>query len=208
MKQLCIFDFDGVIADSLDVYRNLYVKAFEMEKLKFPLEAVEDFRAQYDSAWENNFTRFGIPAHKVPGILESLDGMISYATVQAFQGIGNVLKFCAERAELGILSSTEASLIEQFLDQHGWLAYFKQISGGDGKSAKAERLKALLRNFGVAPDAAVMIGDTSMDIRSGKMVGTATLGVTYGWYNAGRIAAENPTYIAHQPSEILQIWER
>jgi phosphoglycolate phosphatase-like HAD superfamily hydrolase len=203
MKPLIVFDFDGVIVDSIQLYMNLYLQVFKLYGLEFPLTSNEQFRQHYDSAWENNFTRYGIPADEVPQLLAQLDGLLSYEQIQLFESIDKVIRSSAQAAELAILSSTGAEIIHDYLVRHGLRTYFAVISGGDGTSGKAARLAELVKASGRSPLNCLMIGDTAMDIRSGKAVGTHTLGVTYGWYSQQRIITEKPTYVAENPVAIL-----
>ena len=49
------------------------------------------------------------------------------------------------------------------------------------KYKKPELLAKLLKDLGIDPKDAVMVGDTKGDVDSGKANGMATIGVTYGY---------------------------
>ena len=56
------------------------------------------------------------------------------------------------------------------------------------KYRKSELLAKLLKDLGVNPQDAVMVGDTKGDVDAGKSNGMATIGVTYGYGARGELA--------------------
>ena len=54
-------------------------------------------------------------------------------------------------------------------------------------------LRAALAETGVAPDRAVMVGDTEFDIAMGRAAGVGTIGVAWGYHPRARLAAPGPT---------------
>lgn len=199
-KQLLVFDFDGVIADSMAVFIQIFGEVFEKFDLKFPLSTEEAFRAGYESAWEKNFTENGMKVEQLPKVIEYFESVLSYDSVSPFPNILGILKDLSSDYSLAILSTTRNHFIEGFLNKYTALNYFKKISGGEGNSAKAERLEKLLVSLNFSKSTAIMIGDTASDIQAGKKVGIPTIGVTYGWYSPERIVAENPTRHVDSPS--------
>ena len=62
------------------------------------------------------------------------------------------------------------------------------------KYKKAELLAKLLKDFGIDPKDAVMVGDTKGDVDAGKANGMATIGVTYGYGTSDEVAEADAVY--------------
>ncbi|MEK7450986.1 MAG: HAD-IA family hydrolase [Patescibacteria group bacterium] len=67
-----------------------------------------------------------------------------------------------------------------------------------------EPLLKALKQLGVKPEKAVMVGDTDADILAGKNAKTKTIGVTYGFHGK-RIVESNPDYVVDDIAEIIPI---
>lgn len=90
-----------------------------------------------------------------------------------------------------ILSNKPTRFITQILDALEYRAPFATIIGGDSVAAKKPDpvgLHHIMQQHGVSPEDTLMIGDSQVDIETGKRAGVRTCGVTYG--HAGRASLE------------------
>jgi len=90
-----------------------------------------------------------------------------------------------------ILSNKPTRFINQILDALDYSDPFSTIIGGDLMPAKKPDpggLLHILEEHKVRPEDALMIGDSLVDVETGKRAGIKTCGVTYG--HAGRKALE------------------
>jgi Predicted phosphatases len=62
-----------------------------------------------------------------------------------------------------------------------------------------------LAMLGCEPGSSLMVGDHSMDIRTGKAAGTYTAGVTGEGDNALRLAEEEPDFLAEDAGEVVRM---
>ena len=104
-----------------------------------------------------------------------------------------------------ILSNKPTRFITQILDALEWRAPFSTIIGGDlmpEKKPDPGGLHHILEQHGVRPEDTLMIGDSLVDIETGKRAGVKTCGVTYG--HAGRASLESaqPDWIIDNLSEL------
>jgi len=65
-------------------------------------------------------------------------------------------------------------------------------------------LLELMREFGVAPERTLMIGDTTHDLQMALNAGCASVGVSYGAHEPSAFHALNPLYVAHSVPELRQ----
>lgn len=70
------------------------------------------------------------------------------------------------------------------------------------KYGKSELLARILKDLGVDPAAAVMVGDTKGDVDAGKANGMATIGITWGYGTAEEVAAAD--FVFGSPGEIAK----
>jgi phosphoglycolate phosphatase len=70
-----------------------------------------------------------------------------------------------------------------------------------------QMLEELMAEFGVAPDATLMIGDTTHDLQMAGNAGVAALGVAYGAHPRATLEALSPLFCASNVAE-LAAWLR
>jgi len=65
-------------------------------------------------------------------------------------------------------------------------------------------LHELMREFGVAPERTLMIGDTTHDLQMALNAGCPSVGVSYGAHEPDAFHALNPRFVAHTVAELHQ----
>ena len=63
-------------------------------------------------------------------------------------------------------------------------------------------LHELMREFGVAPERTLMIGDTTHDLAMAQHAGCASLGVSYGAHDPSGFAAHQPLSVLHSVAQL------
>jgi phosphoglycolate phosphatase-like HAD superfamily hydrolase len=89
------------------------------------------------------------------------------------------------------------------------LQSFDVIIGGDSVKSKKpdpEGLNLILKQSGVSPEDAVLIGDSPVDIETGNRAGVHTCVVNYGLGFADEIAAAGPDCSIDCLSELKDIF--
>jgi 2-phosphoglycolate phosphatase len=78
---------------------------------------------------------------------------------------------------------------------HGWL---------EGRKHKPdpEPVLVALRSLAVQPGAAIMVGDSELDVQSGKAAGVDTCAVTYGFRPAWFLTSFHPDFLVAHPADI------
>jgi phosphoglycolate phosphatase len=92
---------------------------------------------------------------------------------------------------LGVATGKSRRGLDHILDLHGLRGHFATLQCADDHPSKPHpaMLRAAIAATGIAPRAAAMVGDTDFDIAMGRAAGMATLGVTWGYHPADRLAA-------------------
>ncbi len=207
-KKLVVFDFDGVILDSVAEHKKRYDFVYASFGKKCPAKTIAQWRKWHDSKWERNFTRLGIKGKQLDAAIGRYWHGFEYKKSKPFKGIKKVLEIFAVKYTLAIVSNTKRKAVEDSLSKYGLSKFFVCVEGGNHKSGKIKRLQGVLRKCNEKAENAVIIGDTPADIRAGKALGVKTIGVLYGWSTREKIYKEKPDAIALKPSDIPKLVEK
>ncbi len=176
-KGVIIFDFDGVIVDSIPTASN------EVRRLH---PNITD--EQYKSIFHKKPFMDGIETIKHLRIKESeeerLVGRSKYAKEKAksplFAGIHDTLQTLGEKYTLTINTNAVEECFTPILDNHNLRTYFSYIAFRENISSKAIRNKNIINHFDVSPEKAIYITDSTGDVVEAYEAGIASIGVTWG----------------------------
>jgi phosphoglycolate phosphatase len=104
-----------------------------------------------------------------------------------------------------ICSNKPEDFVRRILESLKSLDYFDAILGGDSVESKKpdpEGLLHLLDRFQCAPEMAVLVGDSPVDIETGKRAGVYTCVVNYGLGDPKEIASAGPDCSIDHLSEL------
>ena len=108
-----------------------------------------------------------------------------------------------------ICSNKPEDFVRRILESLKSLDYFDAILGGDSVESKKpdpEGLLHLLDRFQCSPEMAVLVGDSPVDIETGKRAGVYTCIVNYGVGNPKEIASANPDCCIDHLSELKDLF--
>ena len=63
----------------------------------------------------------------------------------------------------------------------------------------------ILERLAVPPEAAVLVGDSTNDVRAAQTAGVYSCAVGYGYGNRDKVFALNPDYYCEKPSDLLSL---
>lgn len=120
------------------------------------------------------------------------------ALLERLQGAGHQLAIATGKSRAGL---------ERALDHSGLRPYFLSSRCADECHSKPhpQMLEELMLEFGVAPAATVMIGDTSHDLLMASNAGVDGVAVTYGAHPHDHLLEHSPVVCLHSVSE-LDTW--
>ena len=183
MIRAVVFDLDGVIVDSEQVWvevRKEYVRGLGLE---YPAEATRAMMGMSSPEWSGYLAGSlgvpGTPAEINDAIVERM--LVRYGTAPPLiPGAVEAVRRMAERWPLGIASSSNPELIEAVVRAAG-IEDVVQVAlssehVGRGKPAPDVYLEAV-RLLGVAPAAAAAIEDSEPGLRSAKAAGLRVIAV-------------------------------
>ena len=201
---LVVFDLDGTLIDSAgDLARSVNAA---LERLApgtppVPLDRVRTFIGDgaamlvsrtLGAAGVSVSTEEALPVFLDCYQTRLLDTTVLYA------GVLESLDALDDRT-LAVLTNKPGDMSRRILDGLGVAGRFARICGaGDVPAKKPDPagLRMILEETGISPEAAVLVGDSAIDVRTGRAAGVRTVGVTYGLDPAGLEAMAPDVLIA------------
>jgi phosphoglycolate phosphatase len=112
---------------------------------------------------------------------------------------------------LGCVTNKAAQFTEPLLADLGMAGYFSIIISGDTLPVKKPDPGPLLHaaaHFGVAPEAALMIGDSVSDVKAARAAGFQIVCLSYGYNHGDDIRDAHPDAVVDTMTEILPLLEQ
>ena len=113
---------------------------------------------------------------------------------------------CDQRV-LAVLTNKPVHPSRDILRQMGLLSLFHCVYGGNSFETKKPDplgMHAILQETNFPPEAAMIVGDSDVDVQTGKNAGVWTCGVTYGFGNL-ELDSNPPHLLVHSFPELAEI---
>jgi len=110
--------------------------------------------------------------------------------------------------KVALVTTKHQTQAELTLAGTGLAGYFDYVHGWlDGRKHKPdpEPVLAALTRLQVQPGAAIMVGDSELDIQSAKAAGVDTCAVTYGFRPAWFLRSFHPDFLVARATDIAPI---
>jgi len=108
-----------------------------------------------------------------------------------------------------ICSNKPESFIHRILESLNGLHYFDMVIGGDSVNSKKpnpEGLNFILQRLNISADEALLVGDSPVDIETGRRAGVYTCIVNFGLGFPDEIAAADPDCLIDSLSELKEMF--
>ncbi|MGN1019137.1 MAG: HAD family hydrolase [Aristaeellaceae bacterium] len=204
-KPAILFDWDGTLADSMDLCIGEVRLALTRMGLPVPPEAV--IRQCNGPTFEESIPLLGIPRERAEEYLRvRLQAGLELCprVNRLFPGVREMLLTLRERADLCIASNGTADYLALCQRVFGLEGVFRAVRAAQQGRTKAGAVADILAE--VRPCAAIMVGDRLGDIEAGKANGLPTLCAAYGYGDAGAWAAADQA--AENVAELQRRLER
>ena len=196
-KKLVIFDFDGVLANTLSFCFIIHKKNnpdFTWEKLREI--CMGNFNDEMKKEVDNN-------NHKVPdSFYDDYTNEISKIGIQ--NELRSLLEVLYDKYLIVIVSSTLIEPIKKFLIKEKIDHYFSDILGKEISFNKTLKINSCLEKYGVEAKDAIFITDTLGDIKEANDCHVSSIGVTWGLHDRETLERGNPIKILDNPKDLLK----
>lgn len=187
---LVMLDVDGTLVDSQEIILAAQRETFAAHGLAPPDR-------------ERGLSIVGLSLHEAFAVLAGPDGPVAslveayregFARLRAdpalreplFPGAEDFIAAMQGRGDvvLGIATGKSRRGVAHLVARHGWDRAFATIQTADDAPSKPDpaMLVRALAETGIAPDRAVMVGDSTYDMRMARDAGVGALGVAWGYH--------------------------
>ena len=196
-----LFDLDGTLIDSkLDLVNSVNFMLREMQREVLPLATVASYvghgaprlvaAALGPDAAEADRKR-GLEIFLAHYSEHNLD------ETRAYPGVVEGLESLQDRP-MAVLTNKPRKMSVEILEALGLLKYFRAVYGGDSfekKKPDPAGAQAILKDLGVNPHEASMVGDSDVDIKTARNAGMLAIAVNYGFGQHNRQTEPADLYV-------------
>ena len=206
-----LFDLDGTLVDSSAAIRASLDHALQRLGSGWPADmAIESVigMALVDILRE----RFGITGDLAEaGVQHYREHYDVHAQSHScvYDQIGDVLpQLRCAGCRLFVATVKPGPIAEKVLQDMGLSPWFSGVAGSSMDHSRREKsaiIEHALREFDLAPEHSVMVGDRAQDIEGARRNGLRAVGVTWGFGSPEELAAAGPDHIVHRSGELAPL---
>ena len=205
MTKVIIFDFDGTLADTIDILLSITNRLSAEFGFK---SATKEELAQLSNLNSWQILQYsGISIFKFPLLIRRLKAELhsELPQIQLFPGIKEVLLELKKRGfQLGIITSNSRENVLGALEKNGLQDTFTFIYSGS-TFGKHKVINKWLRIENIHTEKVVYVGDEIRDIDAAKKTGIKVIAVGWGFNSPQALAAQNPDFLIERPQELIEI---
>lgn len=201
---LYLFNFDGVLADTLQHYQHAVhvaartsgaklvdipvsvltnAESLDAKGIADALDLPEEIRARFACHLEANLNN---------GLWRC----------SCFEGVRQLLTTLSSRGYTAVMSRSHSGMIETILQNHGLRSAVHRVIGSEQTGTPDEKLEQLLLQYNVQPKNAVYCGDSVRDINFAHRHGMRSAACTWGW-QPNLVVNCDATFTANRTGQLL-----
>ena len=205
---LILFDFDGLLADTLG------------DLLQFGQEACDELGVKHVATPEDldileimSFATYGrqleVPENLVDEFVHRC--LKKFETKKSppaiFNGLDDVLRKLSKDHSIGVITGNSSQNVKSFLVENGLDGLVRAIFGVDSPGSKAKKISLAQNQLAARGEAVFMVGDSASDILAAKEASVKSIAVSWGHQSPEVLIRAKPDYVVHSPHELLEIFE-
>ena len=208
---LVIFDFDGVLADTLDDLIRIGQEVCDELGVKHVVKKDDLSNLEVMS-----FASFGraceVPENLVDKFVQNcLKRFAEKKSPPAiFNGLSNIIRNLSINHTIAIITTNSSQNVNAFLVEHGLSECINAVYGVDSPGSKAHKISIAQDRLaaGIKQGSVFMVGDSLSDIRAAKETATTSIAVTWGHQSLEYLLSGDPDYVVNFPDELIKIIDK
>lgn len=216
--KLVIFDLDGTLIDSrLDLVHSVNAALRHIQRPELAEDVIASYvgdgapiliqRALGAEAADERLVRKGLEYFLAYYRDHKLDHTIVYPGIRealaAIQSASN-----GTPRKMAVLTNKPVNASRAIVEALGMNRFFSQVYGGNSFATKKPEPEGALRivaESGFRPEQTAMVGDSHVDVRTGRNAGLWTIAVTYG-FAPHTLELEQPDILVDSPEELSKVF--
>ncbi len=208
---LLVYDLDGTLIDSVQDIVNAV--NYMLIELKLPSRSQTEIRGFIGEGIQSLVER-ALGAEHISKSAQALkilrerysEHLLDHTKL--YPDVREVLSHFAVKKQVVVTNKPEQFSVK-VLEGLGIRKFFGAVIGGDTvrtKKPSPEGIFYILNQSQVPPERAVIVGDSAIDIETGRNAKITTCAVTYGLGDAEALLAANADFVIHRFTELREIF--
>ena len=208
---LIIFDYDGVLADSLEDLLQFGHEACNRLGIKHIVT-----KGDLNNLEVMSFASFGqaceVPEQLVDEFIKICLG--SFAEKKSppaiFPGLGDVVRHLSVNHRIAIVTTNSSQNVNAFLLKHSLYHLIHAVYGVDSPGSKAQKISIARARLleGARKESVFMVGDSLSDIYAAKEASVTSVAITWGHQSLEYLLRGNPDYVVTYPQDLIEVIEQ
>ncbi len=203
---IILFDFDGVLADTLeDMLAFAREACIQLGLPRNPTPA--DLDALETMSFVEYGRQLGLPPQYIDEFVSLCLQMFNHRLQppRMFDGMGQVVVEAAKSSILAIITGNTTPTVEGFLLENGLQEHVRLVIGVEQKGTRPEKIRRALKELAQHGDTAYMVGDAVSDIHAARQASIKSIAVGWGHQSVSRLSDAKPDFLVNSPQELLEL---
>lgn len=201
-QRVLLFDYDGVIVDSLEVICDSFLAACRAHGYTM-LRDRQDFLRILDGNLYDGLIGAGMEATAIVPILKTMDALQANRPRSTFvAGMPEALARLARSNVMFVVTSNHSAIVAEFLARHD-VGCFVEILGADKEPSKTKKIRQVMARYPAHQH--YYIGDTKGDMMEGAQAGARTVAVGWGFHAPEHLATAQPHHFVYTPADLAHL---
>lgn len=215
MYQLCIFDLDGTLLNTIDALTfttNETLRAFGLGPIlpeQTKLFVGDGYRVLMERALNACGDRELLHYEEALPLYMENFSKYSMKGVAPYDGIPHLLEYLKDKGiKIAVFSNKPHNQAVENVEAFFGKGYFDCIRGERPETPKKPAPDGALlvcRALGVKPEDCLYLGDTNTDMKTGIAASMDTVGVTWGFRDREELLSLKPKFLVDHPSQVEEI---
>lgn len=206
MNPLFLFDFDGVIADSLSVFEKVVMSSLSNLGYSF-VKNRSNFLDLFNDNLYSSLVKNEMNETDIIKLFDYTSKNADFPKIKLYPGIIDVVVQLSKIAKTAIVSSNRENQIIKVLELNNSLKIFPTILGLNAGKSKAQKIKRAFLEFDADPKKSFYVVDTIGDLKEAHETEIKTVAVSWGWHGREKLLSYKPDYFIERPEDLIKIAE-
>ena len=208
---LVIFDYDGVLADTLDDLLVFGQAACNKLGVKHLVT-----RDDLSNLQVMSFASYGracqVPEHLVDEFVKICLNLFAEkkSPPAIFAGLSDVIRRLSVNHVIAIVTTNSSQNVNAFLVKHRLDNLVHAVYGVDSPGSKAQKISMAQNRLleKRTQESVFMVGDSLSDILAAKEASVTSIAVTWGHQSLENLLRGNPDYLVSSPHDLIEVIEQ